>query len=145
MAKTIRRAILDTSILIGFTHDHPDAKMLFSTLRRERIVPCISVMTLTEIEIGNIDERHKQEVQKLISEFEYYSFTPEMAPRAAELLAIYKNDRQRKAHMLPDAIIAATAEIERLNIYTANYKHFRDFKLIHSEVIGYQQPEKTSS
>jgi predicted nucleic acid-binding protein len=138
MTSITHQVLLDTSIIIGFLHGQSDAIALFKQLRKNKIQPGISVMTKIELIIGFNSEKHRAEAELIIADMLCHPLMPNYSDTVAQLLAPFKNDKQRKASMLPDAIIAATAENLAIDICTANINHFNVFSLKRSKVLGYQ-------
>ncbi len=129
--------ILDTSIIIDLLHNKPQAIDLFTRISSAHHIPGVSVITQIELQVGAKDERHQNALKTIFSQVSCHALTSEIANQVAPLLAQFGNDRQQRAALLPDAIIAATAEHLHANIYTANFKHFNLFALKNSKVIGY--------
>ncbi len=130
------RVLLDTNILIGFLRDKEEAVETLTKLRKKR-TPCISVITIVEVRVGCGDITHREQIDNLLSGMSYLTTTPEIASIASRLLRPYIHDKSLLAALFPDALIAATAEHHKIDIYTGNLKHFGYFELRHSQVHGY--------
>lgn len=139
LSTTTRKILLDTSILIGYLRGSPEIAGLFLRLKDEHYKPCISVITLAEFEAG-IKSSSLQEKQKrdFISQYETINLTTEMAKIAGQMLQSINLDKQQKAGLFPDALIAATAEHLKIDICTANTKHFKLFPLVHSKIANFE-------
>lgn len=139
LSTTTQKILLDTSILIGYLRGSPEIAGLFSHLKAQKYQPCISVITLAEFEAGikpsSLREKQKRE---FISQYETISLTTEMAKIAGQMLQSLNLDKQQKAGLFPDALIAATAEHLKIDICTANIKHFKLFPLIHSKIANFE-------
>jgi len=130
------RVLLDTNILIGFLRDKEAAVEIFAKLRKKR-TPCISVVTIVEVRVGCGDIIHRDQIDNLLSGMSYLNMTPEIAGIASRLLRPYIHDKSLRSALFPDALIAATAEHHKIDVYTGNLKHFGYFDLRHSQVHGY--------
>jgi predicted nucleic acid-binding protein len=137
MTQTIKRAIVDSSILIGFFHNDQRAAKILNQLNDEEIHPCISVITAVELLAGIVSLKHQQQTTDLLNDFEWIAFNSMMAELSGKLLLAFKNDKQKRSSSFPDALIAATAEYYQMDIYTGNKKHFDEFHLQTIKVIGY--------
>lgn len=139
MSSPTRRILLDTNMLIGNLHGTPEIVAIFSRLKAEHCKPCISVVTLAEFEAGiKPSSQHEKQMRNFISQYETINLTTEMAKIAGQLLQSLKLDKQQKAGLFPDALIAATAEYLKIDIYTTNIKHFELFPLIHSKLAHFE-------
>lgn len=136
---TTRKILLDTNIIIENLRGKPEAVAIFSRLKTKNYQPCISVITLAEFEAGiKRSSPHEKQLRSYISQYEVISLTTEMAKIAGQMLQSLNVDKQQKAGLFPDALIAATAEHLKIDICTANSKHFQLFPLVHSKITNFE-------
>jgi len=123
---------------------HNDAKAiaLIETIRKSHAHPYVSIMTHIELDIGIVSERHKQEARALLASFYCQELTMDIAKNVSKLLQPFAKDKQRKAQLLPDAIIAATAKHLNADICTANIKDFRALSIQDNQIIEYKTDKK---
>ena len=113
------RLLIDTGPVVRQLRGHqPSVRLLRQVRGSERLA--ISAITRLEVHAGMYeDERYI--TRKLLSRFLTYSISPDIADLAGELIA---RSRKRSLLSLPDAVIAATALLERLTLVTYNVAHF---------------------
>ena len=106
-------ALIDTNILIDFLAGVPQARheLQKSTDR------AISVISRIEL-LAGLREGERERAELFLSNFEQVELTP---PIVVETVSVRRNSRLK----LPDAIILATAHVERRVLLTRNTKDFR--------------------
>ena len=102
--------LFDTSTIIDYQLDHPDARSYVDAVIDGRESGCCSVITEAELWTGIQSRRQGLQTSVLLSKFESIPLTSNMARLAGELL-LGKSKDEIKAHF-GDALIAAAA-IER--------------------------------
>ena len=107
------RVLFDTCILIDYLHGIPQAR---ATCDRHSD-RAISVITWMEVMAG-VTAANEDETREFLLNFQLLPLTPETAERA---VAIRRGNKLR----LPDAIIQATAEVERRVLVTRNTRDFK--------------------
>jgi predicted nucleic acid-binding protein len=86
--------------------------------------PSASVVTLMELVAGARSQKEEHRIEILLSNFQLWPVSDEIAMRAGGLLRHYRASHGLDA---PDALIAATAEHHQLPLATLNLKHFLMF------------------
>ena len=84
----------------------------------------VSVVTVVEVG-GGMRSPERREVTRLFSSLHVISVTERIAWRAAELMRLH-----RRAHSgigLGDYLVAATADVEGLDLATLNVRHYPMF------------------
>ncbi|MBT3675360.1 MAG: type II toxin-antitoxin system VapC family toxin [Candidatus Marinimicrobia bacterium] len=110
--------LLDTNILIDFLRGREKA-IIF--IKRMKIQPVISALTVAELFAGVKGKRESIAVHNLIDACEVIPVNEEIAEEGGNI-----KNRFQKSHQigLADALIAATANILKLELVTLNQKHF---------------------
>ena len=111
--------LFDTDILIDHLRGFSPATDLFKNLKKQFDFS-ISVITLAEIESG-VRPRERDLVENLLRFFNKLPVTTEIAREAG----VFKQSfgKSHSIH-LPDAIIAATAFVHKIPLYTLNSKDY---------------------
>jgi len=110
--------LLDTDVLIDFLRGNPKAIALVNKYS-DRII--LSTIVVTELYAGVKGKPELIVLDNLIAVFDLIAVTPKIARTAG----LYKRDYY-KSHGLSiaDAIIAASCELEKLELKTLNVKHY---------------------
>lgn len=113
--------LVDSDILIANFRGVPAAQDWLLAARRDTGPLAVSVVTLTEV-AGGMRSPERRQVSRLLSSMRAFPVTERVAWRAAEFMR-----EHRRAHQgigLGDYLIAATADIEGLDLATLNVRHF---------------------
>lgn len=113
--------LLDTCIIIDFLRGFPGAKEFFQHLDT---APVVSSITVAELYAGAKNSSKKKSVESFLDIIEVVEVSSEIAKKGGEWSCQYTPSHGIE---LPDALIAATAERESLNLATCNLKHFPMF------------------
>ncbi len=113
--------LIDSCVLIDISRGNTDALDYLETLD-DGIG--ISVLSLVEVLRGVKNKKEEQYLQELFASINQYDITPQVALKATEYLNQYQKSHNIGAM---DAMIAATAEVEGLELVTMNLKHFPMF------------------
>ncbi len=113
----MKRALVDTDVLIDYLRGHPKAKA--KVLALEQVL--VSVVTVAELYAGVRGSKEQRDVANLLAECERLPVDEQIAKDAGQL-----KNRYFPSHgvQLPDALIAATAVAHDLPLYTLNLKHY---------------------
>jgi predicted nucleic acid-binding protein len=114
--------LIDTDVLIDISRGNPSAADFVDALNGEIFISRISAM---ELIIGARDRRDQTVIEEFIALFEIRELSEQMGHEAFRELKQYG-----KSHGLriADALIAATAKNEDLDLVSKNEKHFRPIK-----------------
>ena len=112
--------LLDTNILIEFLKGNPQTIQQLETIDDPL---AISVITQMELFYGALNKRELKQLDMFTNSFEIIHITPSISRHATALIKEYA-----KSHNLdiPDSLIAATAIVNSLPLFTYNTKdsHF---------------------
>jgi predicted nucleic acid-binding protein len=117
--------LVDTDVLIAHLRGFEPARDWLEATRRESGRLGASVVTVSEI-LGGMRSPERSAVAQLLSSLRLLTVTEVIARRAGELMRRY-----RRSHVsvgLGDYLIAATAEVQGLELATLNVKHFPMFE-----------------
>jgi len=114
--------LLDTTVLIDLSRGNIAAANFIDESHDAQVSLFISVISAMELIYGCRDKAEVEKAQKLIADFTLLHLSPADSARAFELMLAYS-----KSHNLaiPDALIAATAIIQNLELATDNDRHFK--------------------
>jgi len=114
--------LLDTTVLIDLSRGKPEAADFVDNERRVGTDLFISVVSAMELLVGCRDKAEVRKAEKQIADFKLIQLTAAMSQQAYTLILTYT-----KSHglMIPDALIAATALIESLELMSDNDRHFK--------------------
>lgn len=107
-------ALFDTNILIDLFSGRSIAKQTLESYPPQH---AISLITWMEVMVGAKKYQQEQRTRNALNAFEVIDITQEIAERSVNL-------RQEYGIKLPDAIILATAQIQRRELVTRNTKDF---------------------
>jgi predicted nucleic acid-binding protein len=115
MAKPI---LLDTDVLVDFFRGHGKAVAFINTYN-DRII--LSSIVVAELYAGVKGDAEEAALQDFISLFRIVPVSAEIAKTAG----LYKRDYGKSHGVgLADAVLAATAEVEKAELKTLNTKHY---------------------
>ena len=113
--------LLDTSVLINFLHEKPEALALFRDLTSRRVALAISCITVAELYAG-IRACEEVETDRLIETMDCLTLTSEIAKNAGLIRA--EQRRLGRSFALDDMLIGATAIAYGFPLITDNRKDF---------------------
>lgn len=125
--ETRQIVLVDTNILIEIYKNNELVKKNIENLQSRGIA--ISIVSASELVYGAKDKNELRLWMKSIEELVVFKIDEEISQKAFDLM-----HRFSLSHNLdfPDALIAATALLKNIELYTLNLKHFRyipDLKL----------------
>ena len=82
----------------------------------------ISAVTRAELYYGAINKTELIQIQKQLNLFQNFPIDQDISSQFIQLMAQYSLSHKLA---IPDALIAATALVHNLNLYTLNTKDFR--------------------
>ena len=120
MEETKAVILCDTNILIELYKNNP---VIISELRKigsKQIA--ISSITQAELYYGALNKQELLKIKKHLSQLEILAVDKTVSERFIQLMENYALSHKLA---IPDAIIAATALVNNLDLYTLNQKDFR--------------------
>lgn len=122
-AETSELVVLDSSIFIDFLREHPPSIGFFKKISPSKNNFIFSVITKTELISGNScnDFAIKSKILHMLGSFTQIEVNSSIAVLAGDICR--ENDLA-----IPDAIIAATALLNKSSLFTRNIKDFQDLE-----------------
>ena len=117
----MEKVIVDSDILIFVSRDDPSAISFVDRLENTRGV-AISAVSAFELIIGSRDKNELSQIKKFLNRFEHLHIDEETSATALTLLEQFTLSH---GLLMPDALIAATALVNKLDLGTINRKDFR--------------------
>jgi len=113
--------LLDTTVLIDLSRGKIAAADFVDNERQAGTELFVSVISAMELVVGCRNKAEVAKAEKQIADFKLVQLNPAMPQKAYELVLTYN-----KSHgmMIPDALIAATALLESLELMSDNVRHF---------------------
>lgn len=116
--------LVDSDILIAHLRGVVAARDWLENARRETGPLAVSTITIAEV-AGGMRSGERREVNRLLATMQRFPVSEQVAWRAAGFTRTYRRSNQGIG--LGDYLIAATAEVEGLELATLNVKHFPMF------------------
>jgi predicted nucleic acid-binding protein len=116
--------LVDSDVLIEHTRGTPAATTWLDAARRETGRMATSVASVVEV-VGGMRSDERRRVRTLLSSLRVFSATERVAWKAAEFMRTYR--RSHSGIDVADYLIAATVEIEGLELATLNVRDFPMF------------------
>ena len=113
--------LVDSDVLIANLRGIPAAREWLLAARRQSGPLAISVVSVTEV-AGGMRSPERRQVSRLLSSMRTFPVTERIAWRASELMRTYRRSHQGIG--LGGYLIAATADVEGLDLATLNVRHF---------------------
>jgi predicted nucleic acid-binding protein len=113
--------LVDSDILIANLRGKSAARDWLVAARRDTGPLAVSVISVTEV-AGGMRSPERRQVTRLLSSMRTFPVTGQIAWRAAEFMRAYRRSHQGIG--LGDYLIAATADVEGLDLATLNVRHF---------------------
>ena len=117
----MRGKLLDTTALIDLFRGNDKAADFIENARKAKIPLFISVISAMELAAGCRNQIEVEKTSKIVADFTLIHLSNDATAKAYELMLAYS-----KSHGLtiPDALIAATALTEGIELATDNDRHF---------------------
>ncbi len=128
MAKPL---LLDTDLLVDYSRRRVEAVQYLRALSGR---PMISAITVAELYAGVREGAERKELDRMISESIVIAVDAPLAERGGLISRQY---RPSHGTGFADAVIAATAEMERATLVTLNAKHF---PMLTDVIVPYTKP-----
>ena len=116
--------LVDSDVLIAHLRGVDAARGWLASAREQRPI-AISVVSVAEL-TGGMRSAERREVWRLLTSFRTEPATEIIARRAGEMMRQYR--RSHTGIGLGDYLIAATADIQGLELATLNIRHFPMFE-----------------
>jgi predicted nucleic acid-binding protein len=116
--------LLDSDVLVAHLRGHLAAKTWLRRQRQETGPMAVSVVSVLEVG-GGMPSPERREVTRLFASLHVVAVTERIAWRAAELMRAH-----RRAHSgigIGDYLVAATADVEGLDLATLDVRHYPMF------------------
>jgi predicted nucleic acid-binding protein len=113
--------LVDTDVIIANLRGIPAARDWLLTARRDTGPLAVSMVSVTEV-AGGMRSPERRQVSRLLSSMRAFPVTERVAWRAAEFMRAHRHSHQGIG--LGNYLIAATAEVEGLDLATLNVRHF---------------------
>jgi len=112
--------LLDSDVLIWQLRDQQETVALLARLSKTGILTC-SVVSVVEIQAG-VRHGEEKKTNALLDSLKTYDVTPAIAKLAGKFIRDYRTKGITLDFV--DSIIAATAMIHGLTLFTYNIKHY---------------------
>lgn len=119
--------LCDTNILIEFYKGNPTIIQELQKISPEKLA--ISIITRAELYYGAINKQELNSIQNHLDLLQNIPLDPPISEKFIQIMAQYSLSHKLN---IPDALIAATALVYNISLYTLNLKDFRyiqDLKL----------------
>ncbi len=113
--------LVDSDVLIAHLRGTPAARDWLLAARRRTGRLATSAICLTEV-AGGMRSTERREVARLLSSLDVFPVTAVVGWRAAEFMRRYR--RSHHGIGLGDYLVAATADVNGLELATLNVRHF---------------------
>jgi len=114
--------VFDTNTIILFLKDDSDIVPLFNKAKELKILPVISIITKIELlGFSKITKQEEEIIINLLEELQIENLSNDIVDQAIKLRRKYKLK-------IPDAIIAATAIVNKATLVTRDIEHFERIK-----------------
>ena len=112
--------LLDTNILIEILKNNHKTISLIETYKRETLY--VSAISAMELYYGALNKKELEKLKHFIDLFNIIYLSEEISKKSLEIILLYS-----KSHSLdiPDSLIASSAIINNLKIFTYNVKDFK--------------------
>lgn len=114
--------LLDTTVLIDLSRGNSDTADFIDAAVNSQTPLFVSVISAMELIVGCRNKAEVEKAKNLIANFTLIHLSSITSAKAYSLILAYN-----KSHslMIPDALIAATAIAEGLELATDNERHFK--------------------
>jgi predicted nucleic acid-binding protein len=120
LAQTTPMILCDTNILIEFYKNNTQIVQELHHLGQDQLA--ISIVTQAELYFGAFNKQELKEIKQHLSLLHQISFDLSISKEFLKLVEIYSLSHKLS---LPDALIASTALVHDLELYTLNVKDFQ--------------------
>lgn len=114
--------LLDTTVLIDLFRGEGAAADFVDAAFKSEIPLFISVISAMELIAGSRNQAEIEKAKKLVADFTLVHLSPAESAQAYTLMLAYSRSH---GLTIPDALIAATAITQELELATDNDRHFK--------------------
>jgi predicted nucleic acid-binding protein len=115
--------LCDTNIIIEFYKENPRVIKNLRDIGQQNIA--VSIITAGELLYGALNKKELTQIRRDLASLHTIHLTPETGERFTKLMLDYSLSHRLS---LPDGLIAATALIQNIPLYTHNRKDFEYIK-----------------
>jgi hypothetical protein len=115
--------LCDTDVIIEFYKNNRQIVFELEKIGENGIA--ISPVTIAELFYGALNKKELQQINKDVNSLKILGFNPEIGETLLFLMSKYSLANNLK---IPDAIIAATAIVNNVELFTLNVRDFRFIK-----------------
>ena len=116
--------LVDSDVVIAHLRGHDAAKAWLLRARQVGGPLAASVISVLEV-AGGMRSAERKEVIRFLASLHIFSVTERIAWKAAELMRVHRH--MHSGIGLGDYLVAATADVEGLDLATLNVRHFPMF------------------
>jgi predicted nucleic acid-binding protein len=113
--------LVDSDVLIAHLRGHQAAQEWLLSARQATGPLAVSVISISEV-AGGMRSPERRQVSRLLSSLRTLAVTERIAWRAAEFMHSYRRSHQGIG--LGDSLIAATADVEGLDLAALSVRHY---------------------
>lgn len=111
--------LCDTNILIEFYKNNPQISQIFRAIGKDDLA--ISVVTEAELYFGALNKAELQRIKQHLSSLHRLPLDTAVSNKFLQLMETYSLSHKLS---IPDALIAATALVHKVELFTFNVKDF---------------------
>ncbi len=111
--------LCDTNILIEFYKNNAQISQIFRAVGKDDLA--ISVVTEAELYFGALNKAELQMIKQHLSSLHRFALDTAVSNRFLQLMETYSLSHKLS---IPDALIAATALVHKVELFTFNVKDF---------------------
>ena len=112
--------LCDTNILIEFYKNNVQISQIFRAVGRNGLA--ISIVTEAELYFGALNKSELQMIKQHLSSLHRFALDAAVSNQFLQLMETYSLSHKLS---IPDALIAATALVHKVELFTFNVKDFR--------------------
>lgn len=114
------RGLIDTDILIDFLRGFDLADQFLNNQKHRGLL--VSDITAMELIKGCHNFMEIKKVERFLESFQIIPLSPDISQKARDMMTQFAVSH---GLAIPDALIAATAMVYNLNLFTKNIRHFQ--------------------
>lgn len=111
--------LCDTNVLIEFYKNNPQVNQILRDVGKDNLA--ISVITEAELYFGALNKAELQMIQRHLASLHRFGLDTAVSNQFLQLMETYSLSHKLS---IPDALIAATALVHQVELFTFNVKDF---------------------